>query len=118
MGAVVTDIYLSNVNGGEARQVEALVHTGATKSKAPATMLYELSVDPLPEKDMVVIGNDSIEWWDVGMVMIECQGKKSPCPIWFGPEDTQVLLGATSLEILGFKVNPIDQELESVPLRG
>ena len=118
MGIVMTFIYISNVNGGEARQVEALVDTGATKSKAPAFMLYELNVYPSSDKDAVVIGNESIESWDVGTVLIECKGKKAQCPIWFGPEDTEVLLGATSLEILGFKVDPVNQELEFVPLRG
>ena len=46
MGTFKVPISIANVNGGEARQVDALVDTGATKSKVPESLLYELSIRP------------------------------------------------------------------------
>ncbi len=117
MGTFKVPISIANVNGGEARQVEALVDTGATKSKAPESLLYELSIRPY-DTDVVEIGDGSLEKWAVCTAAITYQGKRAECPVWVGPEDASVLLGATALEMLGFKVDPINETLESVPLRG
>ena len=123
MGTFKVPISIANVNGGEARQVEALVDTGATKSRAPESLLYELSIRPY-DTDVVELGNGSLEKWAVCTAAITYQGKKAECPVWVGlpvlvvPEDASVVLGATALEMLGFKVDPINERLESVPLLG
>ena len=97
--------------------MEALVDTGATKSRAPESLLYEMSIHPY-DTDVVELGNGSLEKWAVCTAAITYRDKRAECPVWVGPEDTSVLLGATALEILGFKVDPINETLESVPLRG
>ena len=117
MGTFKVPISIANVNGGEARQVEALVDTGATKSKAPGSLLYELSIRPY-DTDVVEIGDGSLEKWAVCTAAITYQGKRAECPVWVGPEDASVLLGATALQMLGFNVDPINETLESVPPRG
>lgn len=117
MGTFKVPISIANVNGGEARQVEALVDTGATKSKAPESLLYELSIRPY-DTDVVEIGDGSLEKWAVCTAAITYQGKSAECPVWVGPEDASVLLGATALQMLGFKVDPINETLESIPLKG
>lgn len=123
MGTFKVPISIANVNGGEARQVEALVDTGATKSRAPESLLYELSIRPY-DTDVVELGNGSLEKWAVCTAAITYQDKKAECPVWVGPpvlvtpSDASVVLGATALEMLGFKVDPVNETLESVPLRG
>ena len=83
-------------------------------------MLYELHIHPhgRPDFDLVVIGDGTVKTWGVCTAFVTCQNRTRPCPIWAGEEDTDVILGATSLEILGFKVDPVNQILEPVSPRG
>jgi predicted aspartyl protease len=53
----------------------------------------------------------------VGQVWVSLDGRSGIVPVAFGNRGEQVLLGATTLEILGFVVDPIDQKLLPRPLR-
>ena len=116
MGSFKVPIDISNIEGGDSVRVLALVDTGATHSRAPGSILYGLRIPDHGEKD-VVIGDGTVVQMKVCTVRIACQGKMDHCPMFMGTEDSDVLLGATSLEILGFTVDPINQCLESAPLR-
>ena len=124
MGVFRIEILMWNTMDGQARwggdgvrTLNALVDTGATHSMAPGALLYELNIDPHSKSDVTLADGTEIEM-KVATAVISCQGRTGWCPVYVGPEDSEVLLGATSLEILGFKVNPVDQTLEPVSLRG
>jgi hypothetical protein len=53
----------------------------------------------------------------VGMVRISIDGESGIVPVAFGDPGEMALLGATSLEILGFGVDPVGQKLTIRPLR-
>ena len=93
-----------------------MVDTGATNSRAPESMLHGLNIRPY-DFDLVVIGDDTLKKMGLCTALIACQGTRRQCPIWAGAEDTEVLLGATTLEILGFKVDPVNGVLEPVSPR-
>ena len=95
--------------GGPAVQVQALVDTGAFNSMMPASLLSRLGVTPTERRKYALADNSEVEW-EIGMAQMTIDGSEWPCPVIFGPED-QYLLGATTLEIFGFMVDPVAGEL-------
>ncbi|MEW6556694.1 MAG: aspartyl protease [Elusimicrobiota bacterium] len=51
-----------------------------------------------------------------GRAMISIQGKEEPQPIWISDIIVKVLIGTTTLQMLGFKVNPITEKIEETQL--
>lgn len=53
----------------------------------------------------------------VGQAWVTLGGRAGIVPVAYGDRGEPVLLGATTLEILGFTVDPIEQKLVPRPLR-
>jgi len=96
-------------------EVNLLVDSGAIFTSIPRGTLEKLELKPIDREKLRVYGGAIVER-DLGWAMIEYGGKRRVVPVIFGePEDTSVL-GATSLESLGYQVDPITRKLKPVEL--
>ncbi len=93
-----------------------MVDTGATLTKLPSDLLADLGITSTSKKQMV-LADSSIITREAGYVWIVIDGTADLVPVSFGARDELPLLGATTLEILGFVVDPIDQKWVPRPLR-
>ena len=59
----------------------------------------------------VCIGGDLVQEWYMGIANIAFNGRMRPCQVLASPAGEEYLLGATSLETLGFLVDPTAQVL-------
>ncbi len=116
MGTFTVVIAFGNIDGGDLREVEVLVDTGATHTVLPDEMLRQMSIDPKDTRT-INFANGESETWPIGEARIAYAGREWPCPVLFSPHD-QRLLGATTLETFSLRVDPANQELITSPLRG
>jgi aspartyl protease family protein len=98
------------------REIELVVDTGATLTKLPSDLLADLGITPTSKKQMV-LADSSVITREAGYARVVINGAADLVPISFGAKGEPPLLGATTLEILGFAVDPIDQKLVPRPLR-
>ncbi|MBS7638749.1 aspartyl protease family protein [Candidatus Bathyarchaeota archaeon] len=95
--------------------IELLVDTGAIFTSIPRGVLERLGLKPLSRRRLRVYGGTVVER-DVGVAVFEYEDSRAGAPVIFGePEDTP-LLGATSLEALGYQVDPITKRLKPTEL--
>jgi len=98
-------------NSSRHTELELLVDTGATFSLIPKTALKQIGLEPDTKFKLRTADGRSIER-DGGTVHIEVEGKGYRVPVIFGEEDDALVLGVTTLEILGLEVDPITQKLK------
>ena len=115
MGTFATPIEVGNMNDGELMQVEALVDTGALHSMIPQTDSEQLHMQYEGHEEFQ-LADGNLVVYPVGTARVRVQGRSRGCPVIFGP-DGEYILGATSLEILGFMVDPIGEQLMPVTRR-
>lgn len=115
MGTFVTLVEVGNMNGGEVIQVEALVDTGSLHTMIPesASAYLHMRIESHEEFELA---DGNLVVYPVGAARIKVLERSMICPVIFGPDD-QYILGATSLETLGFVVDPIGEELMPVTRR-
>jgi predicted aspartyl protease len=99
--------------GGDSLPVDAVVDTGASDSMFPASLFERLHIEQEGEYRCVYANGDS-EMRNYGVAAIRIGDRTNICPVIFGP-DGHFLLGATTLEIFKFAVDPVAQELVPVP---
>ena len=92
-------------------EVQTLVDTGATFSKIPRAIIDELGLEARYETP-VELGDGRVITRQLALAEIEISGVRRPVLLAISEETETPLLGCTSLETLGFKVNPITSELE------
>ena len=98
------------------RELELVVDTGATLTKLPGDLLQEHRIAPQFSVPAVTSENRTVTR-AVGQAWVSIDGRAGIVPVAFGDRGEPVLLGATTLEILGFTVDPIEQKLVPRPLR-
>ncbi|MGH7858597.1 MAG: aspartyl protease family protein [Candidatus Binatia bacterium] len=86
--------------------IEALVDTGATFSKLPSGVLRRLGV-PSDFETTVELGDGRLIRRKVGYVRLGLGRRRAPVPVMFGGSREEPLVGATTLEILGFRPDPV-----------
>lgn len=101
-------------NGEKSIETKALVDTGAFYSWAPASVLRKLGVKPI-RTEAGELANGAIIIKEVGQIEVEVQGRRIFTLILFGDEGTTPLLGAYTLEGLGFDASPKRKRL--VPIK-
>ena len=102
-------------NGKKPVKVNALVDTGSFWSWAPASILHKLGVKPM-ETVEGELANGTVVTKKVGQIEVEVQGKRRITQIIFGDEGTEPLLGALTLEELGFEVSPAGKQLKPIKI--
>ena len=91
------------------RELELVVDTGATLTKLPGDLLRELRIAPQFSVPAVTSENRTVTR-AVGQAWVSIDGRAGIVPVALGDRGELVLLGATTLEILGFTVDPIEQK--------
>lgn len=116
MGLTYLEIEAGNpANPNVTQTVEFLIGSGAFHSIVPAPILDELGVKPLDaEQYRLAYGSKIVR--KKGVALFRYAGKVGGADVIFGEEGDSVLLGATTLESLGFALDAIKRELRPLPL--
>ena len=96
---------------GKAVKLEALVDTGATFTKVPKEVADSLGLKAQYETEVELADGRRIKRGLAG-AEVELEGVRRPVLVAIGEEGERALIGYTTLELLGFKVNPITGKLE------
>lgn len=100
-------VYQAN---GQAVELEAVVDTAATFSKIPKSVAARLGLEAKYKTD-VELGDGRIIRRKLTLLEIEIEEVRRPVLVAIGEEE-KPLIGYTTLELLGFKVNPTTRKLE------
>lgn len=98
------------IDSGRTADVDLLVDTGATLSWVPRPVLEQLGVPLLPRRAFLVADGRTIDRQTAG-AMVRLDGSYAVVTVVVAEPGDAHLLGATTLETLGFAVDPIRQEL-------
>ncbi|MCS4540705.1 MAG: aspartyl protease family protein [Euryarchaeota archaeon] len=90
-------------------QVEALVDTGATFTKLSSSIAKKLGLK-VQYETTVELSDGRLVKRGLALAEVEIEGVRRPMLIAISEE--RPLVGYTTLEILGFKINPITRKLE------
>jgi len=94
--------------------VTFLVDSGAVYSLVPGRILRKLGLRPYREVEFALADGRTVTR-KVGDAYFELDGSLGPAPVIFGEEGDEPLLGATTLESLGFVLDPFKRRL--IPMR-
>ena len=92
-------------------ELVTLVDTGATFTKVPRAIIDSVGLEARYET-LVELGDGTTITRPLALAEVEVEGVRRPMLIAISDGDETPLLGYTTLEILGFKVNPVTQSLE------
>ena len=111
MGVFVTTVSVGNPSGGDQVEVEALVDTGASDSMFPTSLLEGLHLTPRSQVDYSLADGTEVRFGR-GQAVVSIGDRDGICPVIFGPEgDDNCLIGGTTLQILMFAVDPVNEVL-------
>ena len=111
MGIFARTVSIGNIEGGDRAEVEAIVDTGASDSMFPASLLEHLHLHPRSQVDYVLADGSEVTYGR-GQAHVSIDGRDGICPVIFGPEgDDSCLIGATTLQILMFTVDSVNETL-------
>ena len=115
MAITFVEVKVSNpAKAKKAKKHEFLVDSGAFYTVMPAEDLKALGIRASREKTFLLANGERVTK-PVGNALFEYQGEVAGAPVVFG-EKGVYLLGATTLEALGFILDPIKRELKPAPL--
>jgi clan AA aspartic protease len=109
MGETRTQFKVCGANG-EPVDLEAVVDTGATFSKIPSSIAARLGLEAKYETE-VELGDGRVIKRKLALLQVEIEQVRRPVLVAIG-EAEKPLIGYTTLELLGFKVNRITGKLE------
>ena len=111
MGMFEVKVTLANLAApGRAEEVSLLVDTGATLSWIPRATLEKLGVKAFSRLPFTLPDGRRLER-DTTAVLMTIDGRKGAVQVAFGEAGEEAVLGATSLEGLGFLVDPVGRKL-------
>lgn len=90
--------------------LEAIVDTGATYSWVPEEILKRINIKPIETRPLKIASGKIIQR-KLGLILVTVRSKTMPTPVIFGDKGSEPLLGAITLEELGFSVDPIHRTL-------
>ncbi len=95
-------------------EADFLVDTGATDSLAPATELRKICVHPVGTTTYEMV-DGTRQQHAFGLVEITLMGEITAGRVIFGPDNAEPLIGVSTLESVGFTVDPTNQALKRLP---
>ncbi len=117
MGMFEVNVKLANLAApSQTEDLTLLVDTGATLSWIPRAILEKLGVKAFSRLPFTLADGRRLER-DTTAVLLTIDGRKAPVQVAFGEDGEEAVLGATSLEGLGFMVDPIGEKLIARDLR-
>jgi clan AA aspartic protease len=109
MGETIITIKVYGRLGSAA--IESLADTGATFTKIPETIAREIGLEP-QYTAQVELSDGKVVERGLALAEVEIEGIKRPILIALSKDGERSLIGYTTLEVLGFKVNPLTRRLE------
>ena len=110
MGITTVKLTIRNPeNPSEGLENVFLVDSGAIYSVVPESDLKELGIIPHRTMDFSLADGTIIKR-DIGDAIFEMNNTRAASPVVFGQEGDSRLLGAFSLEALGFVLDPFKRE--------
>ena len=110
MGIFNVTMEIGDPAGREFVALDAMVDTGSTHTAVPGSLLNSLRV-VAEDVSRFELGDSRIVEYRVGYTRMLYNGKSAVVPVVFAPDEISPLIGATTLEILGLAVNPVQQQL-------
>jgi predicted aspartyl protease len=95
--------------------VDCLVDTGTIYMMIPRGLLEKVGVRTTGSRRFR-LANGKVEGYPVGEAYVEVGKVGATSLLVFGPEGAQPLLGVTTLELLGFQVDPVAGQLKPLEL--
>ena len=116
MGLTVLSIEVANpANPAERRPVEFLVDSGAVYSFVPRQVLEGLDIAPDARQRFRLADGSMIER-DRGDALFFYKGQRGAAPVIFAELGDATLLGAVTLESLGFVLDAVRRDLLPLPM--
>ena len=113
MGTFAVTLGVADPQGRRYEEVEVMVHSGATYTVLPASILEGLGVTPHESRGFVLADGSRVER-GFGETRMRLDGRQAMSPVVFWDEDSIPLLGAVTLEIFGLAVDPVNGRLVPV----
>ncbi|MEM1730851.1 MAG: aspartyl protease family protein [Ignisphaera sp.] len=110
MGHIVVRVRVGPPSRERLVEVEGLVDTGATLTVIPRKVSNEIGLE-IVGKTVVETGAGRLEL-DRSRAWIEIEGRGDVIPVLVSDVIDKLLIGATTLEILGLQVDPITGKLK------
>jgi len=92
-------------------EFDAIVDTGATFTKIPSSAALELEPESKYETE-VELGDGRVIKRGLAPAEVKIEDVRRPMLVTVGKEGEKPVIGYTTLEILGFKINPITGKLK------
>jgi clan AA aspartic protease len=112
LGYVRVKAKISNpANQTKQIELECLVDTGAIYTMIPRDLLNKIDIGKSGSRRFK-LANGKVEEYEVGEARVEIDEVAATSLVVFGPENATPLLGVTTLELLGFQVDPISGQIK------
>lgn len=116
MGLTVLLLDVANPANPSAREpVDFLVDSGAVYSFVPRDVLTRLGIVPHSRLRFRLADGSTIER-DRGDALFFYKGQQGAAPVVFGEHEDATLLGAVTLESLGFVLDAVRRDLMPLPM--
>ena len=116
MGLTFLEIEIGNPSNPDVTEkIDFLVDSGAIYSVVPTPVLEKLNIKPLAEQEFRSANGTKIIR-KKGGALFRYEDRVGVADVIFGEEGDSNLLGAFTLEALGFSLDPLKRELRPLPL--
>jgi predicted aspartyl protease len=95
--------------------LEVLVDSGALFTSIPRQTLERLGLKPVSRQRFRTYSGEIIER-DIGGAVIEYENRRVIAPVVFGEPTDLPVLGVTTLEALGYEIDPVSKRLRPIEL--
>jgi len=116
VGLTYAKVRASNLMEPEPKvELELLVDTGSVLTWMPRRTLESLDVKPRGVRQFKTIEGKLIKR-ETGVVVMEYEGLEAVSEVVFAEKGDRSVMGVTTLESFGFRINPITGKLEYIGL--
>jgi predicted aspartyl protease len=116
VGLTVLEVEIGNpANPEVTERLNLLVDSGAVYSVVPSAVLARLGIRPLREEEFRLADGSRIRR-QKGVALFKYGDRIGGADVIFGEQGDSSLLGALTLEALGFALDPLRRELKSLPM--
>ena len=116
MGLTAMEITVANPAHPERTEtVVGIIDTGAIFSAVPREILNELGIRSIGEQ-VFTLADGSQMRREKGVALFGCSDRLGGATVIFGEPGDGILIGVTTLEVLGLAFNPLTRELYPLPM--
>jgi aspartyl protease family protein len=116
MGVTMLRLEVANPASPEITEtVEFLIDSGALYSLVPRPVLQRVGINPLRVQAFRLANGQSIER-QIGVALFKYRDRVGGATVIFGEAEDSTLLGAYTLESMGFSLDPVRHELVPLPM--